>query len=153
MGVQFAYPEAVVACVTGEGSFMMICKSSQHAQYGLPVKLLPKQSSIGHGEAMARQPTVEGTLAVPIVTLCPISKRLLKRSGIMELRLSSSIIEAPPRSFSKEMRDKLVFVDVWVDRRTRIPTSVRGIPWQTWFSQEMKRSQNDEAYYFGSLRE
>ena len=41
MGVQFAYPEAVVACVTGEGSFMMNMQElSTCLQYGLPVKII-----------------------------------------------------------------------------------------------------------------
>ncbi len=41
MGVQFAFPEAVVACVTGEGSFMMNMQElSTCMQYGLPIKII-----------------------------------------------------------------------------------------------------------------
>ncbi|MFK7912741.1 MAG: biosynthetic-type acetolactate synthase large subunit, partial [Pseudomonadales bacterium] len=41
MGVQFAHPEAVVACVTGEGSFMMNMQElSTCLQYNLPIKIL-----------------------------------------------------------------------------------------------------------------
>lgn len=41
MGVQFAFPNAVVACVTGEGSFMMNMQElSTCLQYGLPVKIV-----------------------------------------------------------------------------------------------------------------
>ena len=40
MGVQFAFPEAIVACVTGEGSFMMNMQElSTLSQYNLPVKM------------------------------------------------------------------------------------------------------------------
>ena len=41
MGVQFAHPEAVVACITGEGSFMMNMQElSTCRQYALPVKII-----------------------------------------------------------------------------------------------------------------
>ena len=41
MGVQFAHPEAVVACVTGEGSIQMnIQELSTCLQYGLPIKII-----------------------------------------------------------------------------------------------------------------
>jgi acetolactate synthase-1/2/3 large subunit len=41
MGVQFAYPDATVACVTGEGSIQMcIQELSTCKQYGLPIKII-----------------------------------------------------------------------------------------------------------------
>ena len=41
MGVQMGSPEAVVACVTGEGSFMMNMQElSTCLQYGLPIKII-----------------------------------------------------------------------------------------------------------------
>ncbi len=41
MGVQFAYPDATVACVTGEGSIVMcIQELSTAKQYNLPVKVI-----------------------------------------------------------------------------------------------------------------
>ena len=41
MGVQFAYPDDTVACVTGEGSIVMcIQELSTAKQYGLPIKVI-----------------------------------------------------------------------------------------------------------------
>ncbi|MCY3837199.1 MAG: acetolactate synthase 3 large subunit [Gammaproteobacteria bacterium] len=41
MGVQFAHPGAVVACITGEGSFMMNMQElSTCMQYALPIKII-----------------------------------------------------------------------------------------------------------------
>lgn len=41
MGVQFAYPKATVACVTGEGSIqMMLQEMSTCKQYRLPIKII-----------------------------------------------------------------------------------------------------------------
>ena len=41
MGVQFAHPGAVVACITGEGSFMMnMQEMSTCMQYALPIKIV-----------------------------------------------------------------------------------------------------------------
>ena len=55
MGVQFAFPHATVACVTGEGSFMMNMQElSTCLQYGLPIKIdQPEQRRARHGEAVA----------------------------------------------------------------------------------------------------
>nr|MBS0019697.1 acetolactate synthase 3 large subunit [Gammaproteobacteria bacterium] len=41
IGVQFAYPDATVACITGEGSIQMcIQELSTAKQYGLPIKII-----------------------------------------------------------------------------------------------------------------
>jgi acetolactate synthase-1/2/3 large subunit len=41
IGVQFAYPDATVACITGEGSILMcIQELSTAKQYGLPIKIV-----------------------------------------------------------------------------------------------------------------
>jgi acetolactate synthase-1/2/3 large subunit len=41
IGVQFAYPDATVACITGEGSILMcIQELSTAKQYGLPIKII-----------------------------------------------------------------------------------------------------------------
>ena len=41
MGVQFAYPDATVVCITGEGSFMMNMQElSTCMQYALPIKII-----------------------------------------------------------------------------------------------------------------
>lgn len=41
IGVQFAYPDATVACVTGEGSILMcIQELSTAKQYGIPIKII-----------------------------------------------------------------------------------------------------------------
>ena len=41
MGVQLAFPDALVACVTGEASFVMcIQELSTCLQYGLPIKIV-----------------------------------------------------------------------------------------------------------------
>ena len=41
MGVQFAFPEATVVCITGEGSFMMNMQElSTCMQYALPIKII-----------------------------------------------------------------------------------------------------------------
>merc|ERR1711991_537996 len=41
MGVQFAFPDEMVACVTGEGSIQMnIQELSTCLQYGLPIKII-----------------------------------------------------------------------------------------------------------------
>ena len=41
MGVQLAYPESIVSCVTGEGSIQMcIQELSTCLQYGLPIKII-----------------------------------------------------------------------------------------------------------------
>jgi len=117
MGVQFAFPESDVACVTGEGSIQMcIQELSTCLQYGLPIKIINlNNAALG----MVRQwqdmqyggrhssSTYEDSL--------PDFVALAESYGHVGIKVKKheDLESAMKECFS--MKDKLVFLDVDVD--------------------------------------
>ncbi|MFM7119721.1 MAG: biosynthetic-type acetolactate synthase large subunit, partial [Gammaproteobacteria bacterium] len=131
MGVQFGHPDAVVACVTGEGSFMMNMQElSTCLQYGLPIKILNlnnqalgmvKQWQDMQYGGRHSQSTYSDSL--------PDFKTLVEAFGHVGIRVerAEQLEPALEEAFSEKYRRRLVFVDVWVDRNEHVyPMAVRG---------------------------
>ena len=131
MGVQFAFPEAIVACVTGEGSFMMNMQElSTCLQYGLPIKIINlnnqalgmvKQWQDMQYGGRHSQSTYSDSL--------PDFKNLVEAFGHVGIRVSDplELDAAMTTAFAEENKNRLVFVDVWVDPEEHVyPMSVRG---------------------------
>jgi acetolactate synthase I/II/III large subunit len=131
MGVQFGHPDAVVACVTGEGSFMMNMQElSTCLQYGLPIKIINlnnqalgmvKQWQDMQYGGRHSQSTYSDSL--------PDFKTLVEAFGHVGIKVerAEDLESALQEAFSEKYRRKLVFVDVWVDRNEHVyPMAVRG---------------------------
>ncbi len=131
MGVQFGHPDAVVACVTGEGSFMMNMQElSTCLQYGLPIKIvnlnnqalgMVKQWQDMQYGGRHSQSTYSDSL--------PDFKTLVEAFGHVGIRVerAEQLEPALEEAFSEKYRRRLVFVDVWVDRNEHVyPMAVRG---------------------------
>ena len=131
MGVQMALPEATVACVTGEGSFMMNMQElSTCLQYGLPIKILNlnnqalgmvKQWQDMQYGGRHSQSTYSDSL--------PDFKTLVEAFGHVGFKVSDPLELKPTmeRAFSDEYRQKLVFIDVWVDPHEHVyPMAIKG---------------------------
>ena len=129
MGVQMALPEAVVACVTGEGSFMMNMQElSTCLQYGLPIKLLNlnnqalgmvKQWQDMQYDSRYSQSTYEQSL--------PDFVKLTEAYGHVGMRVDKGddLEGAMKEAFA--MKDKLVFIDVAVDPEEHVyPMAIKG---------------------------
>jgi acetolactate synthase-1/2/3 large subunit len=116
MGVQVAFPEEPVICITGEGSIQMnIQELSTCAQYGLPVKIVNVNNrSLG----MVRQwqdMQYEGRHAHSYMESLPDFVKLVEAYGHVGFKVESvdeldSVMEE-----ALSIRDRLVFVDVMVD--------------------------------------
>ncbi len=131
MGLLFAYPDAVVACVTGEGSIQMnIQELSTCTQYGLPVKIINvNNQSLGmvrqwqdmQYDGRHAQSTYQDSL--------PDFVRLAESYGHVGISVSrlEDLEPAMTRVFSSELRDRLVFLDVLVDPDEHVyPMAVKG---------------------------
>ena len=131
MGVQFGHPDAIVACVTGEGSFMMNMQElSTCLQYGLPIKIvnlnnqalgMVKQWQDMQYGGRHSQSTYSDSL--------PDFKTLVEAFGHVGIRVerAEQLEPALEEAFSEKYRRRLVFVDVWVDRNEHVyPMAVRG---------------------------
>lgn len=131
MGVQFAHPEATVACVTGEGSFMMNMQElSTCLQYGLPIKIvnlnnqalgMVKQWQDMQYGGRHSQSTYSDSL--------PDFKTLVEAFGHVGFKVerAEDLEGAMHEAFSDRLKGRTVFVDVWVDPREHVyPMSIKG---------------------------
>ncbi|MGI9323530.1 MAG: acetolactate synthase 3 large subunit [Pseudomonadales bacterium] len=116
MGVQTAYPDALVVCITGEGSIQMnIQELSTCSQYGLPVKIININNQALGMVKQWQDMQYEGRHAHSYMESLPDFVALAKSYGhegfkVEKLEdLDETIAEA------LAMKDKLVFVDVLVD--------------------------------------
>jgi acetolactate synthase-1/2/3 large subunit len=117
MGVQLAYPDATVACVTGEGSIQMcIQELSTCLQYGLPIKIINlNNAALG----MVRQwqdmqyggryssSTYENSL--------PDFKALAESYGHIGIKVAKFEDLESAMKECISLKDRLVFLDVDVD--------------------------------------
>ena len=117
MGVQFAYPEDTVACVTGEGSIQMcIQELSTCFQYGLPIKII-NLNNAALGMVKQWQDMQYGgrhsssTYENSLPDFCALSESY----GHVGLKVTqlSELESAMKECIS--LKDKLVFLDVDVD--------------------------------------
>jgi acetolactate synthase-1/2/3 large subunit len=131
MGVQMGNPESVVACVTGEGSFMMNMQElSTCLQYGLPIKIINlnnqalgmvKQWQDMQYGGRHSQSTYSDSL--------PDFKTLVEAFGHVGIKVSDAtqLDAAMEEAFSEANKNRLVFVDVWVDPHEHVyPMAIKG---------------------------
>ena len=129
MGVQLAYPDATVACVTGEGSIQMcIQEMATCKQCALPVKIvnlnnealgMVKQWQDMQYGGRHSQSTYADSL--------PDFVKLAEAYGHEGVRIEklSELKDKLAEAFAK--KDKLVFIDVAVDQSEHVyPMAIRG---------------------------
>lgn len=131
MGVQFAYSEACVICVTGEGSFMMnLQELSTCLQYALPIKVIcinnqalgmvKQWQDMQYGGRHSHS-TYQDSL--------PDFVALVESFGHVGIRVTRhrDLQPALERTFSPESKNKLVFVDILVDPSEHVyPMAIKG---------------------------
>jgi acetolactate synthase-1/2/3 large subunit len=116
MGVQLAFPDAMVACVTGEASIQMnIQELSTCLQYNLPIKIINiNNQSLG----MVRQwqdMQYGGRHSQSYMDSLPDFVKLAESYGHVGIKVEKAedLDAAMEKAFS--LKDRLVFVDVLVD--------------------------------------
>ena len=116
MGVKLAFPDAIVACVTGEASIQMnIQELSTCLQYGLPVKIVNiNNQSLG----MVKQwqdMQYEGRHSSSYMGSLPDFVKLVEAYGHVGMKITDPAqLESKMRE-AFAMTDKLVFLDIYVD--------------------------------------
>jgi acetolactate synthase-1/2/3 large subunit len=131
MGVQFGFPDAVVACVTGEGSFMMNMQElSTCLQYGLPIKIINlNNQALGMVKQWQDMQYSGRHSQSSYSDSLPDFKTLVEAFGHVGIRVKQAedLEPALEEAFSDKYRRRLVFVDIWVDREEHVyPMAVRG---------------------------
>ena len=117
MGVKFAFPEADVACVTGEGSIQMcIQELSTCSQYGLPVKIINLNNrALGMVKQWQDMQYGGRYSSISYEDSLPDFVKLAESFGHVGLKVEkfSELNAAMEEAFS--LKDKLVFLDVLID--------------------------------------
>ena len=117
MGVKFAFPEADVACVTGEGSIQMcIQELSTCGQYGLPIKIINLNNrALGMVKQWQDMQYGGRYSSISYEDSLPDFVKLAESFGHVGIKVEklSELNQAMEESFA--MKDKLVFLDVLVD--------------------------------------
>lgn len=131
MGVKFAYPDAVVACVTGEGSIQMnIQELSTCTQYGLPVKIINlNNQALGMVKQWQDMQYGGRHSSSTYQDSLPDFVRLMESYGHVGIRVTefSDLEPAMREVFSAKLRDRLVFLDVSVDPDEHVyPMAIKG---------------------------
>jgi len=116
MGVQFAYPEAQVACITGEGSIVMcIQELSTAKQYNLPVKVINLNNGYLGMVRQWQEFIYEKRESHSYLDSLPDFAKLAESFGHVGMRIDnpSDVDAALKEAFA--MKDRLVFMDFITD--------------------------------------
>ncbi len=116
MGVQVAFPDEQVVCITGEGSIQMnIQELSTCSQYGLPIKIINvNNQSLG----MVKQwqdMQYEGRHSHSYMDSLPDFVKLVESYGHVGFKIESRDDLEPVLVEAMAIKNKLVFVDIMVD--------------------------------------
>tara|TARA_R110001592_G_scaffold363300_1_gene683492 strand:+ start:77996 stop:79792 length:1797 start_codon:yes stop_codon:yes gene_type:complete len=122
MGVQLAHPDAVVACVTGEGSIQMcIQELSTCTQYGLPVKIINLNNQalgmVRQWQDMQYSSRYSSSLYEDSL---PDFVKLAESYGHVGIRVThfDELEEKMAECFS--LKDRVVFMDICIDRSEHV---------------------------------
>ncbi|MGI9327195.1 MAG: acetolactate synthase 3 large subunit [Pseudomonadales bacterium] len=131
MGVQFAHPDAVVACVTGEGSFMMNMQElSTCLQYGLPIKILNlNNQALGMVKQWQDMQYGGRHSSSTYSDSLPDFKTLAESFGHVGFKVerAGDLPVVLEETFSTALKSKLVLVDAWVDPSEHVyPMAIKG---------------------------
>ena len=131
MGVQCAFPDATVVCITGEGSFMMNMQElSTCMQYALPIKIINLNNEALGMVKQWQDMQYGGRLSHSTYSdALPDFVELAASFGHAGFRASSvtELDEVMSRVFSPEYADRLVFVDACIDPEEHVyPMAIKG---------------------------
>ncbi len=117
MGVKFAFPDADVACVTGEGSIQMnIQELSTCTQYKLPVKIINLRNNYLGMVKQWQDMQYEGRYSEShYAASLPDFVKLVESYGHVGIRVENkNDLEGAMRE-AFAMKDRLVFMDIFVE--------------------------------------
>jgi acetolactate synthase-1/2/3 large subunit len=116
MGVQMAFPDAAVACVTGEGSIQMnIQELSTCRQYGLPVKIINLNNGYLGMVKQWQDMQYEGRHSHSYMDSLPDFVKLVEAYGHVGMKVSKVSDLEPAMKEAFKLKDRLVFMDIVVD--------------------------------------
>jgi acetolactate synthase I/II/III large subunit len=129
MGVQLAFPEAQVACITGESSIQMcIQELSTCKQYRIPVKIITLNNRY-MGMVRQWQEFFYGSrYAESYMESLPDFVKLAEAYGHIGMRIDTpgDVEAALKEAFSPALKERLVFMDFQTDQTENVFPMVEG---------------------------
>jgi acetolactate synthase-1/2/3 large subunit len=121
MGVQFAHPDATVACVTGEGSIQMcIQELSTCTQYSLPVKIINLNNGYLGMVRQWQEFFYQKRYAMSYMESLPDFVKLAESYGHVGMQITrAGDVEGALIEMLK-LKDRLVFMDFLTDREENV---------------------------------
>ena len=131
MGVQFAHPGAAVACITGEGSFMMNMQElSTCMQYALPIKIINlNNQALGMVKQWQDMQYGGRHSHSTYRDALPDFKALTESFGHVAYRIDQldELDDVMADVFGAKHRNDLVFVDAHIDPEEHVyPMAIKG---------------------------
>lgn len=128
MGVKLGFPDADVACVTGDGSIQMnIQELSTCLQYDIPVKIININNSALGMVKQWQTMFYDGRHSHSYMDSLPDFVALTEAYGHVGIRVTdpAELDSAMEKAFA--MKDKLVFLDIIVDETAHVyPMQIKG---------------------------
>ena len=131
MGVQFAHPDGVVACITGEGSFMMNMQElSTCMQYALPIKIINlNNQALGMVKQWQDMQYGGRHSHSTYRDALPDFKALTESFGHVAYRIDhlDDLDDVMADAFGAKHKNDLVFVDAHIDPEEHVyPMAIKG---------------------------
>jgi acetolactate synthase-1/2/3 large subunit len=129
MGVKLAHPDAMVACVTGEGSIQMcIQELSTCKQYNLPVKIINLNNRYLGMVRQWQQIEYGSRYSESYMDALPDFVRLAEAYGHVGIRVDKpeDVEPALREAFHGKWKDRLVFLDIITDQTENVWPMVQG---------------------------
>ncbi len=121
MGVQFAHPDATVACVTGEGSIQMcIQELSTCLQYGLPIKIVALNNRYLGMVRQWQEFFYDGRYAMSYMDALPDFVKLAESYGHVGMRIDNPADVDGAMEEAMKLKDRLVFMDFVTDSEENV---------------------------------
>ena len=117
MGVQLAYPDATVACITGEGSIQMcIQELSTCLQYHLPIKVVNLNNGYLGMVRQWQEFFYQKRYAMSYMESLPDFVKLAESYGHVGIQITSPADIEGALHEAMQLKDRLVFLDFLTDK-------------------------------------
>jgi acetolactate synthase I/II/III large subunit len=123
MGVQLAYPDAQVACITGEASIQMcIQELSTCKQFHLPVKVITLNNRYMGMVRQWQEFFYENRYSESYMDALPDFVKVAEAYGHVGMRITdpADVEDALKEAFGPKLKDRLVFMDFITDQSENV---------------------------------
>ena len=121
MGVQFAHPDATVACITGEGSIQMcIQELSTCLQYQLPIKIIALNNRYLGMVRQWQEFFYQKRYSMSYMEALPDFVRLAESYGHVGIRVEKPGDVEGALKEAMDLKDRLVFMDFVTDQSENV---------------------------------